>query len=267
MNSRKIVIGAALVLIGLPIVLVLIVYGSFYAVFYFPNRTSATTGSIVSSAEKREYLLYVPKSYDRAKPTPLVINLHTAMSWPTSSMNISQWNLVADEDGFIVVYPAGTGFGSKSWEMTGSETPSRMPDVIFISELIDKLEVSYNIDKTRIYADGMSNGGGMAFNGGRTKFGDDIFPSVPSFMANWARRNRCGPNPMESAFAADVTRLQYTDCADDASVLLYTVKGEGHQWPGGKPIVAKWLVGPYSHSIDATRQMWGFFREHALPRK
>jgi polyhydroxybutyrate depolymerase len=105
------------------------------------------------------------------------------------------------------------------------------------------------------------------YNGGRTKFGDDIFPSVPSFMANWARRNRCGPNPMESRFAADVTRLQYTDCADDASVVLYTVKGEGHQWPGGKPIVAKWLVGPYSHSIDATRQMWAFFREHALPRK
>ena len=315
MNSRKIVIGAALVLVVLPIVLVLIVYGSFYAVFYFPNRTSATTGTIVSSAVKREYLLYVPKSYDRAKPTPLVINLHTAMSWPTSSMNISQWNLVADEHGFIVVYPAGTGFGSKSWEMTGSETPSRMPDVIFISELIDKLEVSYNIDKTRIYADGMSNGGGMAFvlsctlsgriaavgmvsaglypewswctdhrpvpviafhgtadpicpyNGGRTMFGDDIFPSVPSFMANWARRNRCGPNPIESAVAADVTRLQYTECADDASVVLFTVKGEGHQWPGGKSIVAKWLVGPYSRSIDATRQMWAFFREHQLPRK
>jgi polyhydroxybutyrate depolymerase len=315
MNSRKIVIGAALVLIGLSIVLVLIVYGSFYAVFYFPNRTIATTGTIVSSAEKREYLLYVPKSYDRAKPTPLVITLHTAMSWPTSSMNISQWNLVADEHGFIVVYPSGTGFGPKSWEMAGSESPSRMPDVIFISELIDKLEASYNIDKTRIYADGMSNGGGMAFvlsctlsdriaavgmvsaglypewswctdhrpvpviafhgtadpicpyNGGRTKFGDDIFPSVPSFMANWARRNRCGPNPIESAVAADVTRLQYTDCADDASVVLYVVKGEGHQWPGGKPIVAKWLVGSYSRSIDATRQMWAFFREHQLLRK
>src|ERR1700692_186302 len=163
MNSRKIGIGAALVLLGLPIVLVLIVYGFFYAVFYFPNRTSVTPVTIVSSPEKREFLLYVPKSYDRAKPTPLVINLHTAMSWPTSSMNISQWNLVADENGFIVVYPAGTGFGSKSWEMTGSETPSRMPDVIFISELICKLEVSYNIDKTRIYADGMSNGGGMVF--------------------------------------------------------------------------------------------------------
>jgi len=315
MNRKKIMIRAVLVLIGLPIVLALLAFGFFYSVFYFPNWTSATTDTIISSGEKREYLLYVSKSYDRTKPTPLVISLHTSMSWPSSSMAISQWNLVADENGFMVVYPEGTGFGPKSWEMTGSETPSRMPDVIFISELIDKLEASYNIDKTRIYANGMSNGGGMAFvlsctlsdriaavgmvsagldpgwswctdhrpvpviafhgtadpicpyYGGRTRFGDDIFPSVPSFMANWARRNRCEPNPIESAVAADVTRLQYTDCADDASVVLYTVKGEGHQWPGGKPIVAKWLVGPYSRSIDATRQMWAFFREHALPRK
>ena len=60
-------------------------------------------------------------------------------------------------------------------------------------------------------------------------------------------------------------RLQYTNCADDASVVLYTIQGEGHQWPGGRPIVANWLVGPYSHSIDATEQMWTFFRAHQLP--
>ncbi len=89
----------------------------------------------------------------------LVICLHSSMSWPNSLMAISQWNRVADENGFIVVYPEGTGFGPKSWEMAGSETPSRMPDVIFISQLIDQLEASYNIDKTRIYANGMSNGG------------------------------------------------------------------------------------------------------------
>jgi hypothetical protein len=60
MNSRKIVIRAVLVLIGLPIVSVLLAFGFFYSVFYFPNWTSATTGTIVSSGEKREYLLYVP---------------------------------------------------------------------------------------------------------------------------------------------------------------------------------------------------------------
>jgi len=290
-NKRKIVIRAVLVLIGLPIVLVLLAFGFLYSVFYFPNWTRAATETIISSGVKRDYLLYVPKSYNRAKPVPLVITLHTSMSWDSSAMAISQWNSVADENGFIVVYPDGTGFGPKSWEMTGSETPSRMPDVIFISELIDKLEASYHIDKTRIYANGMSNGAGMAFvlsctlsdriaavgmvsagldpgwdwckdhrpvpiiafhgtadpicpyNGGPSKLGGGTFPNVPRFMANWSRRNQCGGNPIESAITTDVTRLQYTDCTDNAGVVLYTIKGEGHQWPGGKPIVAKWLVG------------------------
>jgi polyhydroxybutyrate depolymerase len=78
-------------------------------------------------------------------------------------MNVSQWNKAADAHGFIVVYPAGEGGGPKTWLMRGRRTPSRMPDVIFISELIDKLGASYNIDPTRIYANGLSNGGGMAF--------------------------------------------------------------------------------------------------------
>jgi polyhydroxybutyrate depolymerase len=315
MNRRKALIGAILVIIGLPILSVSALYVFFYSVFYFPNRTTAVTRTIVSSGQQREYLLYVPKSYDPAKPMPLVIALHTAMSWPTSAMNIGQWNLVADEQGFIVAFPAGTGRGPKSWEMTGSETPSRMPDVIFVSQMIDKIEASYNIDKTRIYANGMSNGGGMAFvlsctlsdriaavgmvsagldpdwnwctddrpvpviafhgtadpicpyNGGPSKLAGGSFPNVPRFMEHWARRNQCQGIPIESALAGNVTRMQYTDCADNSTVVLYTVKGEGHQWPGGKPAAAEFMIGPYSASIDATRQMWEFFREHQLPRK
>jgi polyhydroxybutyrate depolymerase len=315
MNTRKIVIRIGLVLIALPIVLVLLAFGFFYSVFYFPNWTAATTHTITSAGEKREYLLYVPKSYDRARPTALVITLHTSMSWDSSAMAISQWNSVADENGFIVAYPQGTGFGPKSWEMQGSETPSRMPDVIFIAGLIDELERSYGIDKTRIYANGMSNGGGMAFvlsctmsdriaavglvsagldlgwdwcpdhrhmpviafhgtadpvclyNGGYSRLAGGSFPSIPGFMATWARRNRCGPNPIESAIAADVTRLLYTNCADNGHVALYTIKGEGHQWPGGKRVAAERILGRYSHSIDATRQMWAFFGEHQLTTK
>jgi hypothetical protein len=43
---------------------------------------------------------------------------------------------------------------------------------------------------------------------------------------------------------------------------LYTIKGEGHQWPGGKWVAAEWMIGRYSRSIDATRQMWAFFNDH-----
>ena len=96
-----------LVLIGVPIFLGVLAFGFFYSVFYFPNWTSATTETIISSAEKREYLLYVPKGYDRANPTPLVINLHTSMSWPSSAMASSQWNRVADERGLMGISARG----------------------------------------------------------------------------------------------------------------------------------------------------------------
>ena len=101
MNIRKMVLGAVLVFIGLPVVFVLVAVVSFYSFFYSMPRAN---GTLVSSGQKREYLLYVPKSYDRTKPTPLVISLHTAATWPATQMEISQWNKVADEHGFIVVY-------------------------------------------------------------------------------------------------------------------------------------------------------------------
>jgi len=305
-KRRKMVIGAVLVLIGLPVVLVLIEAVSFYVM----NRSN---GSFVSSGRKREYLLYVPRSYDRTTPTPLVISMHGAALWGAAQKETSQWNTVAQSQGFIVVYPSGAkGAGPRVWHMDRGAGLVR--DVRFISELIDTLKATYNIDPTRIYANGLSNGGGMAFvlsctlsdriaavgmvaaaqllpwgwctdhrpvpmiefhgtadpvtpyNGGRTWVAPEPFPSIPTWTANWARRNRCGTNPVESVVAADVTRLEYTNCADDAAVVLYRVQGGGHSWPGGKPM-PEWFVGPTSRSIDATSLMWAFFREHRLPRK
>jgi polyhydroxybutyrate depolymerase len=317
MNTRKIAIGAVLAFIGLPVVLVVIVGVSFYALmsFYALNRTN---GRIVSSGQKREYLLYVPKGYDSAKPAPLVISLHAAALWPATQREASHWNKVADEHGFIVVYPSGTtlsGRGTgvlpfRAWLLRPEAVASS--NVRFISELIDTLEAAYNIDPTRIYANGFSNGGAMAvalscrlshriaavgtvsaaqdrpwswcedsrpvplinfhgtadlvpYNGGKVRASPRPFPSVSAWTANWALRNRCGPNPIESVAAADVTRLEYTNCANDAAVVLYTVQGGGHSWPGGKPMPA-WIVGPTNRSIDATSLMWAFFREHHLRR-
>ena len=65
MKIRKMVISAVLVVIGLPVALVLIAVASI-------SVLDPSNGSIVPSGEKRQYLLYVPESYDRAKPTPLV---------------------------------------------------------------------------------------------------------------------------------------------------------------------------------------------------
>jgi polyhydroxybutyrate depolymerase len=303
MNIRKIVIRTALVIIGLPVVLVLIAVAWIHVL----DRTNAT---IVSSGQKRKYLLYVPRSYDRAKPTPLVISVHGGAENPAHLMNLSRWNRLADEHGFIVVYPSGTGV-VKAWHMRPEALAA---NVRFISELIDRLEAAYNIDPTRVYVNGLSSGGGMVFilscrlshriaavgtvgaaqflpmnwckdsrpmplvafhgtadrvipyQGGTSPISPGLFPAVRDWVASWARRNRCGPNPVASVVANDVTSVEYTNCAEDATVVLYTIQGGGHTWPGGKPL-PEWILGPTSHSIDATRQMWAFFREHPLPRK
>jgi hypothetical protein len=85
MNRRTMVIGAVLILIGLPPLLALIEAASFSVA----NRNN---GTIISSGEKREYLLYVPHSYDRSKPAALVISMHGAGGWPAQQMNLSEWN-------------------------------------------------------------------------------------------------------------------------------------------------------------------------------
>ena len=300
--KRGIVLGSVLALINLPVAVVLIEAVSYHV----RNRSN---GSIVSSGLKREYLLYVPKSYDRTRPTPLMISMHGGAMWPAAQKETSQWNRVADEHGFIVVYPSGvSGRGPRAWRAGGG--PGLMRDVRFISELIDTLRASYNIDSTRVYANGLSNGGGMAFvlacrlsdriaavgivapaiflpwssctdrravpmiafhgtadravpyHGGKSWVAPYVFPDIPAWTENWAERNRCG-RPVDSLVATDVTRREYTSCADGAAVVLYTIRDGGHTWPGGGQL-PEWFVGTTSNSIDATSLMWAFFREHPL---
>jgi len=86
---RKVLIGTARVVVGLPLVVIVIAAASIYVL-------DQTNGTIISSGQKREYLLYVPKSYDLTKATSLVISMHGAAGWPAQQMNLSQWNRLAD---------------------------------------------------------------------------------------------------------------------------------------------------------------------------
>lgn len=151
--------GARIILIifGLPILFILGVG----LTFLFVNRTN---GSLVSSGEKRDFLLYVPASYDPATLTPLIISLHGFAEWPAHQMEISRWNNLADQYGFLVVYPSGTKFPLR-WRANDAAGGDNelSTDVIFISELINKLIAEYEIDTARIYVNGLSNGGGMSF--------------------------------------------------------------------------------------------------------
>lgn len=153
--GKRNVLRTVLMILSLPPLVALVEAESFH-------RANRDNGALVSSGEKREYLLYVPRSYDRRKPTPLVISLHGAGLWGAAQKDISRWNTIADREGIIVVYPSGVkGHGPRIWRADGGADLAK--DVQFISELIDTLAAAYHIDATRVYANGLSNGGGMSF--------------------------------------------------------------------------------------------------------
>lgn len=304
MTNRRRVLVATLLLIVLP---ALLTVGE--AAWY--HRWIAENGTIVSSGIDRSFYLYVPPSYDRSKPAPLVISMHGAGMRAVAHMHTSQWNRVADRYGFIVVYPSAIkGQGPLVWDFGRGGTSE---DVPFIADLIEHIAASHNLDRTRVYANGLSNGGGMTFalsctmseriaavglvgtaftvpwewctdtrpvpmiafhgtddtgtpyHGGKTWVAPPgmVFPDIPTYVANWSRRNRCAAEAADMRVAADVTRRSYTNCANNASVQFYTIEGGGHTWPGGGPL-PEWFVGTTTQTIDASQLMWEFFREHPL---
>lgn len=271
--------------------------------FHVKNRNN---GALVSSGERREYLLHVPRSLDRGKPAALVLSLHGAACWPALQRDLSGWNELADREGFIVVYPAGRdGPGPRVWHMGGERDPQ------YIADLIDKLRGEYNIDPRRIYANGLSNGGGMSwalscrmpdrfaaigmvgpalllpstwckstqpmpvigicglldpvYPGGDTWMASNLAPFLP-FGADWARRNRCAPGAQDVEIRDGVTRREYKGCANDATVVLYTLRDGGHTWPGGAEL-PEWFMGKTVRDFDATAEMWRFFEQHPPTRR
>ncbi len=142
--------------IGIGLGLLVGIPAAFLGFYVSLNRTN---GRLVSGGERRAYLLYIPPGYDPATPAPLVISIHGFAEWPAHQMQVSGWNELADEYGFLVVYPSGAGLPWR-WRAGG---PGTSPDVVFISDLIDRLAGQYNIDLSRVYANGLSNGGGMSY--------------------------------------------------------------------------------------------------------
>lgn len=109
----------------------------------------------------REYLLHVPDTVQQ--PAPLVIALHGGGGTAVQFRAETDFDSLADQNGFIVVYPQGF---NREWnERRGSgmnRRSSSEDDVGFISALIDHLASQYPIDLDRVYAMGMSNGGFMS---------------------------------------------------------------------------------------------------------
>ena len=133
-------------------------YNFLITMILFISSSYAGVRCIISvNGVKREYLVYKPSSLAPKSKYPLVLDFHGGGGNASGMEKSFGFDDFADEKKFIVVYPEGL---NKGWNDGRTEGKARHTgeDVAFINLLIDRLTREDNVDSSRVYAAGISNG-------------------------------------------------------------------------------------------------------------
>jgi len=84
---------------------------------------------------------------------------------------------------------------------------------------------------------------------------------VRQWVERWAGRNGCATTPKLILQRGDVTGEAWQECQAGADVVLYTIDGKGHSWPG-----SRMPARITTRDIDATDAIWDFFVAHPRPQ-
>jgi polyhydroxybutyrate depolymerase len=243
----------------------------------------------------RWFLHTVPTAHDGVTPLPLVLDVHGLAEGAQIHTAMSEASTFAEAEGFVVAFPHGR-FDPVRWD--AADQTDGNEDLRFVDAIVATLGDELCLDESRVYAMGLSYGGFMtsllscarsdtfaavapvagvrapepceqeravpilAFHG----TADAILPygPYPGFVATWAARNGCDPDPVDTPVTDEVVHRVY-DCPRGADVELYTVLEGGHTWPGSpfsQQIEA--FVGYTTFDIHATAEAWAFFERHRL---
>jgi len=142
-------------------------------------NTNAQT--LVHDGIEREYIIYVPNSYDGTSAVPLLLNFHGFGGSASEFINDADMRAEAEANSFILVYPQGSCLnGASHWNPCpiDGDNKSTADDVGFVEAMISEISSQYNLDMERIYAAGYSNGGMMAY--GLANYKSDLIAAVAS---------------------------------------------------------------------------------------
>lgn len=103
---------------------------------------------------ERRYLITVPSAHDDETPLPVVFDFHGLMEGAEIHAGMTAYSPVAEEEGFVVVYPHGTDDPIR-WN-TSADAPN--PDVAYFDAVLEQVASTLCIDEARVYATGLSNG-------------------------------------------------------------------------------------------------------------
>ena len=83
--------------------------------------------SIIHNNVNREYLIYIPKSYDESKQHPLLFNFHGGGGTATGHLQYADMRKLAEDNKFILVYPQGSRRGKRG-KSEGDTLESRLAE-------------------------------------------------------------------------------------------------------------------------------------------
>ena len=123
-----------------------------------PFTPGETTRTLVSGGLTRSYILHVPPGYSGASAVPLVLDFHGLSATAAIQAGLSGFRGLSDTFGFLVAWPQGVNNAWNGGICCASNGPD---DVAFIRELVAQLKLDGNVDASRVYVTGLSNGGAM----------------------------------------------------------------------------------------------------------
>ena len=241
----------------------------------------------------RKTLTYVPKNVE--KSPALVISLHGMNQDPEYQQKQTQWNALADTEGFIVTYPLGN---NRMWDTGGTG------DVKFVEAVMKDMELKHNVDKNRIYLSGFSMGSWLGYHcletlgdkiaafgpvsgvdiGKQPKAnrkvsimhihgtGDDVFkytgdpshmaggyPAIEEYVKKWAAYEGCdASNPQV------IRPYPASSTGTTATRTIYNNVNDGVEVNliaiDGK---GHWHSNE-ANGVNSTKELWTFFKRHQL---
>ncbi|KAI0403205.1 carbohydrate esterase family 1 protein [Xylaria palmicola] len=190
-----------------------------------------TYHGLKSSGRDRKYSVHLPGGYDKSRPYPVVLGFHGSSSVGLFFEVDTKMSESRFSSSKIMVYPDGVG---GAWAGANYSEVSVAEDLQFVSDLLAELRTEYCVDDARIYATGVSNGGGFVNTIACSPVGGEFAAFAPAsgsyYTDNAGVTGGCSP-------ARSPLPLLEIHGGSDGSVHYEGGEGEG----GVEPAIQTWL--------------------------